>query len=43
MLVAGVIQINVEVPSDINPGSSTPVEVTVGAQTSKSGVTVATR
>jgi uncharacterized protein (TIGR03437 family) len=43
MLVAGVIQINVEVPSDITPSPTTPIEITVGDHTSRSDVTLATR
>jgi uncharacterized protein (TIGR03437 family) len=43
MLVAGVIQINVEVPADLSPGAATPIQITIGNQTSRSGVTLATR
>jgi uncharacterized protein (TIGR03437 family) len=39
--VAGLMQINVQIPSGITPGSSVPVFVTIGGIASQSGVTVA--
>jgi uncharacterized protein (TIGR03437 family) len=42
-IVAGVLQINVTVPPGVSPGSSVPVQVTIGAATSQAGVTVAVR
>jgi uncharacterized protein (TIGR03437 family) len=43
MLVAGVIQINVEVPADVSPSSATPIEVAIGDRISRPGVTLATQ
>ncbi len=40
-LVAGVMQINVQIPSGVTPGSAVPVVVQVGTVTSQSGVTIA--
>jgi uncharacterized protein (TIGR03437 family) len=40
-LVAGVMQVNVQVPSGITPGSAVPVVVTVGSSNSQNGVTIA--
>ena len=40
-LVAGVLQINVNVPAGAPAGSSVPVTVTIGTATSQSGLTVA--
>lgn len=39
--VAGVVQINVQIPTGIQPGASVPVTVTLGGATSPSGVTIA--
>ena len=39
--LAGIIQINVEVPFGIQPGSAVPVTVKIGANVSQPGVTVA--
>jgi len=38
---AGVLQMNVQVPESINPGSSVPVTITVGSVTSQANVTIA--
>jgi uncharacterized protein (TIGR03437 family) len=38
---AGVLQMNVQVPESINPGSSVPVTITVGGVTSQANVTIA--
>jgi uncharacterized protein (TIGR03437 family) len=40
-LVAGVMQINVQIPSGTGPGNAVPVVVQVGAVASQSGVTIA--
>ncbi|MGH9455542.1 MAG: hypothetical protein ACRD2O_16400, partial [Terriglobia bacterium] len=40
-LVAGVMQINAQLPSDLPPGATVPVVVTVGANSSQTGVTIA--
>lgn len=39
--VAGVMQINVQIPSGITPGDAVPVTIQVGNATSQSGVTIA--
>ena len=39
--VAGVMQINVQVPSGIAPGNAVPVTIQVGSATSQAGVTIA--
>ena len=39
--VAGITQVNVQVPSGITPGSAVPVVVTVGNSNSQNGVTIA--
>ena len=39
--VAGVMQINVQIPSGITPGNAVPVVVQVGNATSQAGVTIA--
>ena len=39
--VAGVLQINVQVPSGVQPGAAVPVVVTFGGAASQSGVTIA--
>jgi len=39
--VAGVMQINVQIPSGITPGNAVPVVIQVGSATSPSGVTIA--
>jgi trimeric autotransporter adhesin len=41
--VAGLTQINVEVPSGVQPGSSVPVVVKVGTAQSQAGITMAVR
>jgi uncharacterized protein (TIGR03437 family) len=41
--VAGVMQINVAIPSGIQSGSSVPVVVQVGNTSSQAGVTIAVR
>jgi uncharacterized protein (TIGR03437 family) len=40
-LVAGVMQINVQIPSGIAPGNSVPVALQVGTATTPAGVTIA--
>ena len=40
-LVAGVIQVNVQVPSGISAGAAVPVVVTVGTSNTQSGITIA--
>jgi uncharacterized protein (TIGR03437 family) len=40
-LVAGVIQVNVQVPSGITAGAAVPVVVTLGTSNTQSGVTIA--
>ena len=40
-LVAGVLQVNCVVPTNITPGESIPVSLTVGTASSPSGVTIA--
>ena len=42
-IIVGVLQINVEVPVGVNPGSAVSVDVTFGGATSKAGVTVAVK
>ncbi len=42
-LVAGVFQINAQVPDDVPPGSAVPVTIQVGGRISPRGVTVAIR
>ena len=39
--VAGLLQINVQIPSGITPGSAVPVVIRVGGATSQAGVTIA--
>jgi uncharacterized protein (TIGR03437 family) len=39
--VAGLLQINVQIPSTVTPGSAVPVVIRVGSATSQSGVTIA--
>ena len=39
--VAGVMQINVQVPSDVTPGNAVPVTIQVGGATSQAGLTIA--
>jgi uncharacterized protein (TIGR03437 family) len=39
--VAGVMQVNVEIPTDITPSSAVPVAITVGGIASQTGVTIA--
>jgi uncharacterized protein (TIGR03437 family) len=41
--VAGLTQINVEVPSGVKPGSSVPVVVQMGTARSQAGITMAVR
>jgi uncharacterized protein (TIGR03437 family) len=41
--VAGALQVNVEVPSNAPPGSSVPVQLTIGGVSSPAGVTVSLR
>jgi uncharacterized protein (TIGR03437 family) len=38
---AGVLQMNVQVPDSINPGTSVPVTITIGGVTSQANVTIA--
>jgi uncharacterized protein (TIGR03437 family) len=38
---AGLIQINVRVPSNIHPGKAVPVVVKIGSASSQAGVTLA--
>jgi uncharacterized protein (TIGR03437 family) len=40
---AGVLQMNVQVPDSINPGTSAPVTITVGGVISQANVTMADR
>jgi uncharacterized protein (TIGR03437 family) len=40
-LVAGVLQVNVQVPAGVTAGSSVPVVITIGGQSSQANVTVA--
>jgi uncharacterized protein (TIGR03437 family) len=42
-LVAGVSQINVQIPSDITPGPAVPVRIAVGGMQSQNSVTVAVK
>jgi uncharacterized protein (TIGR03437 family) len=42
-ILVGVLQINIEVPAGVTPGSAVPVDVTIGGATSKAGVTVAVK
>lgn len=42
-LVAGVLQINAQVPDDVPPGSAVPIVIQVGDRRSPNGVTVAIR
>ena len=39
--VAGLLQINVQIPASVTPGSAVPVLIRVGGATSQSGVTIA--
>ena len=41
--VAGLLQVNVQVPPNVQPGNQVPVHVTVGGQKSQDGVTIAVR
>lgn len=41
--VAGLLQVNVLVPANVQPGNQVPVHVTVGGQKSQDGVTIAVR
>jgi uncharacterized protein (TIGR03437 family) len=41
--VAGVMQVNVQIPSEITPGSAVPVQLKVGDVPTQAGVTVAVR
>ncbi len=41
--VAGMLQVNARIPSDVPAGSAVPITITVGAATSQSGVTVAVK
>ncbi len=41
--VAGLTQINAEVPSGVTPGSSVPVVVQIGTALSQAGITMAVR
>jgi uncharacterized protein (TIGR03437 family) len=40
-LVAGVIQINLQVPQGVTPGNSVPILINIGGATTQSGVTIA--
>jgi uncharacterized protein (TIGR03437 family) len=42
-LVSGVVQINAQVPANLTPGASVPVQVAIGTASSQSGVTLAVR
>jgi uncharacterized protein (TIGR03437 family) len=42
-LVSGVVQINAQVPANVTPGASVPVQVVIGTASSQSGVTLAVR
>ena len=42
-IIVGVLQINIVVPAGVTPGSAVSVDVTIGAATSKAGVTVAVK
>jgi uncharacterized protein (TIGR03437 family) len=39
--VAGVMQVNVQIPEDVEPGSAVPVTLTVGKASSQPGITIA--
>jgi len=39
--VAGMMQVNVQLPADLTPGNAVPVTITVGSATSSAGVTLA--
>ena len=41
--VAGLTQINAEIPAGVTPGPAVPVTVKVGAYTSQAGVTLAVK
>jgi uncharacterized protein (TIGR03437 family) len=41
--VAGLLQVNVQVPAGTTPGNSVPVQVTIGGATTQAGVTIAVR
>src|SRR5262249_7625571 len=40
-LVAGVIQVNVEIPAGVTPGSAVPVTVQIGSNSTQPNVTIA--
>jgi len=42
-LVAGVLQVNVQIPPGITPGNTVPIILNIGAQTSQTNVTLAVR
>jgi uncharacterized protein (TIGR03437 family) len=42
-LVAGLMQVNVQIPMDVTPGDAVPVQLTVGRTTSSGVVTLAIR
>jgi uncharacterized protein (TIGR03437 family) len=42
-LVAGVSEINVQVPAAVTPGSAVPVTITVGGVASQNTVTIAVK
>jgi uncharacterized protein (TIGR03437 family) len=42
-MVVGVLHVNVQLPDGLAAGSSVPVTLTVGGQSSQAGVTIAVR
>jgi uncharacterized protein (TIGR03437 family) len=42
-LVAGVVQVNLQIPANVQPGSSVPVQLSLGGHTSQTSVTLAIR
>jgi uncharacterized protein (TIGR03437 family) len=42
-LVAGVLQVNLQIPASVQPGSSVPVQLSLGGHTSQTPVTLAIR
>jgi uncharacterized protein (TIGR03437 family) len=42
-LVAGVLQVNVQIPQGVSPGSSVPIVLSIGGKTTQANVTVAVR